>query len=237
MSAALACVLIAGCSKATKGPGFDVLSTVPAAGPVDAEAIYPYVGGEWVYLVTVGDGAGGQSVHSREATERYRAAWVDHQAGRRSEYWRPDDAGNLVMPAVVDHDDRAVTFFEPPLILAYRRLEPGRQYEQTFSMRVMDARRPERQRDLGTGTQTIEYADDQVLKTPLGRIATRRVMVRFTAELKMARAETTTSLYVVPGVGAAVIDRREAVRLLGVPIRDRNQTLLLMSSPVPLPQP
>ena len=35
---------------------------------------------------------------------------------------------------------------------------------------------------------------------------------------------------------AAVIERREAVRLLGVPIRDRDRTLVLSSSPVPLPQ-
>jgi len=104
-------------------------------------------------------------------------------------------------------------------------------------MRVMDERRPQRQRDLGTGTQTIVYVDDQVLKTPLGRLATKRVTVRFTANLKMADAETITTLSLVPGVGAVVIKRRETVRLMGFLIRNRNQTLVLTASPVPLPEP
>lgn len=237
MSAATALLLIAGCAKTTRMPGFEVLSVSPATEPLPADAIYPSVAGDWTYAVTAGDDAGADVVHQRAATERYAAAWVNEQADRRSEYGRVNEAGDIVMPVVVDHDDKAITVFDPPLILAYARLEPGRPREQAFAMRVMDKQRPERQRDLGTGTQTIEYADDQVLRTSLGRLEARRITVRFAADLKMARAETTTTLYVVPGVGAVVIERREAVRLLGVTIRDRDQTLVLSSSPVPLPQP
>jgi hypothetical protein len=237
ISAAVALLLLAGCAQTTTGPGYDVLSTSPATGPLPADAIYPLLGGDWIYLVTAGEAAGEQLARRREGTNRYRAAWSDREADRRSEYWRLDDSGNVEMPAVVDHDDRAITFFDPPLILAHGRLEPGRPYEQTFSMRVMDERRPSRERDLGTGTQTIVYADDQVLKTPLGRLATKRVTVRFTADLKMAAAETTTTLYIVPGVGPVVIERRDTVRLMGVLIRNRHQTLVLTASPVPMPEP
>jgi hypothetical protein len=235
-SAAIPLLLLAGCATTTENPGFEVLSTSRATGPLPADAVFPATGGDWIYLVTTGAGAGERLAHRRESTDRYRAAWADREADRRSEYWRLDEAGNVVMPVVVDHDDKAITFFDPPLVLAYSRLEPGRQYEQAFTMRVMDERRPERQRDLGTGTQTIVYADDQVLKTPLGRLATKRIVVRFTADLKMAGAETTTTLYVIPGVGAVVIQRRETVRLMGVLIRNRNQTQVLTSSPVPLPK-
>ena len=236
-SAAITLLLLAGCAKTTERPGFDVLSTRRATEPLPANAVYPATGGDWVYLITAGTREGGQLVHRREATQRYGAAWSDRDSNRQRKYWRVDEAGNIVMPTVIDHDDKAITFFDPPLILAYRDLEPRRPYDQTFSMRVMDERRPQRQRDQGTGTHTIEYIDDQVLKTSLGRLETRRIVLRFNADLNMARAETTTTLYVVPGGGPVVVERHEAVRLLGVPVRNRDQTLVLTGSPVPLPEP
>ena len=39
------------------------------------------------------------------------------------------------------------------------------------------------------------------------------------------------------GVLTVVVKRRETVRLMGVLIRNRNQTLVLTASPVPLPEP
>jgi len=234
---AAAFLLAAGCSKTSKGPGFDVLSTTPAIEPLTADAVYPPLGGAWTYLITEGDGTGGPSVHQREETSRYRAAWVDHLADQRSEYWFQGEAGNLVMPVVVDHANNAITFFDPPLIVAYGRLEPGRTYEQEASMRVMDAKRPQRQRYAGTGTQTIEYLEDQVLKTPLGEFPTKRLSIRFAADLGTAKADTTTTLWIVPGVGPLVVQRRQVERLLGIPVRAREQTLVLTSSPVPLPLP
>jgi hypothetical protein len=230
MSAAITFLLLAGCATTTENPGFDVLSTKRPTEPLPADAVYPATGGDWIYLVTAGAAVGERFARRREESGLYHATWADREADRRSEYWRLDEAGNIVVPAVIDHDDKAITFFDPPLISAYSRLEPGRRYEQTFSMRVMDERRPERQRDLGTGTQTIVYVDDQVLKTPLGRLETKRVTVRFTADLKMATAETITTLSIVPGVGAVVVKRRETVRLMGVLIRNR-------ASPVPPPEP
>jgi hypothetical protein len=220
MSAAITLLLLAGCATTTEKPGFDVLSTGRPTEPLPADAVYPATGGDWIYLVTAGVGAGERLAHRREESGLYDATWSDREADRRSEHWRLDEAGNIVMPAIIDHDDHAITFFDPPLISAYSRLEPGRQYEQS-----------------GTGTQTIVYVDDQVLKTPLGRLATKRVTVRFTADLKMAAAETITTLSIVPGVGAVVVKRRETVRLMGVLIRNRNQTLVLTASPVPLPEP
>jgi hypothetical protein len=179
MSAAITFLLLAGCATTTENPGFDVLSTKRPTEPLPADAVYPATGGDWIYLVTAGAAVGERFARRREESGLYHATWADREADRRSEYWRLDEAGNIVVPAVIDHDDKAITFFDPPLISAYSRLEPGRRYEQTFSMRVMDERRPERQRDLGTGTQTIVYVDDQVLKTPLGRLETKRVTVRF----------------------------------------------------------
>jgi hypothetical protein len=227
----------AGCATDSNGPGFTVLSTRRATGPLAAEAVYPLRGGDWVYLVTEGDGSGDETVHHREATERHRAAWADHQSDRRSEYWRPDDDGNLVMPVVVDHANNAVSMFRPPLVVAYARMEPGRTYEQEVRMRVMDARRPDRQRYLGTATQTIVYADDQVLRTPLGELVASRLSIHFSADLGSAGAKTTTTLWIVPGVGPVVLQRSQSERVLGIPVRGKSQTLVLVSPPVPLPPP
>ncbi|MHC4765568.1 MAG: hypothetical protein ACYTF2_10705 [Planctomycetota bacterium] len=237
MAVVIASAVLVVCARPTKGPGFEVLSTSQATEPLAAEALYSPVGGAWVYLVTEGAGAGGQFVHSREGTDRYGAAWVDHQADERSEYWRTDETGNLVMPTVVDHANNAITLFRPPLIVAYGQLEPGRTYEQQASMRVMDAKRPMRQRYEGTGIQTIEYLQDQVLRTPLGEFSTKRVDIRFNADLGTARAETTTTLWIIPEIGPLVVQRRRVERLWGLPVRAREQTLVLTSSPVPLPEP
>jgi hypothetical protein len=233
-AAAAAALLAAGCAKPAGGPGFDVLATQAATEPLAAADLDPTRDGDWTYLVTVGEGAGGQVLYRRRPTERYGAAWVEDQAGRRSEYRRTGDDGNVVMPVVVDHANNAITHFRPPLIVAYREMVPGRTYEQQVRMRVMDARRPDRQRYAGTATQTIVYADDQVLRTPLGELGTKRLSIRFTAELGAAGAETATILWIVPGVGPAVIQLTQSERVLGIAVRGRDQTLVLTKAPVPI---
>jgi hypothetical protein len=229
--AAAALLLAAGCAKPAGGPGFDVLSTRTPTGPLAAADLDPTREGDWTYLVTAGEGSGEPTLYRRRATEQYGAAWVEDQADRRSEYRRMDDEGNEVMLVVVDHAHNAITWFRPPLIAAYREMEPGRTYEQQVRMRVMDARRPDRERYRGTATQTIVYGDDEILHTPLGELNTKRLSIHFTADLGSVGAETATTLWIVPGVGPAVIQRTQSERVLGIHAPGRDQTLVLTKAP------
>jgi hypothetical protein len=68
-------------------------------------------------------------------------------------------------------------------------------------------------------------------KTPLGKVAAKRVEIEFEADLRMARALSIATLYVVPGLGSVVEERQDSVRLLKVPIRGSEQVLVLISGP------
>lgn len=222
-------LLLPGC--ATKRAGYDILATRPADGTVTPGDIYPLLSGEWTWLVTSGDDAGEHVVRRRGETETYSAAWSDDEDDRRSEYWGTDEVGNIVMPAVAEYGDRAITFFDPPLVIAYADLPASVEQRQEVTMRVMDARRRGRLKDQGTAVRTVEYVEDHRLRTALGEFETRRIMITFTADLRMAKAETNTTLYVAPELGPIVEERRETVKTMGIPIRSRNQTLVLVQAP------
>ena len=223
--------VLGGCATTPVNTGFQKLATTPPGPPITPDEIYPQTFGSWTYAVTAGDGAGTKVVMRRAGTEEYDAAWADHDGSRRVEYWRVDVSGNLVMPAVVDHHHRTISFFDPPLIVAHRQLPPGKPLRQQVAMRVMDLRRPDQLKEHGTVVNSIEYADDCVVKTPLGRHSTKRLVVRFEADLQLASALTTATFYIVPGIGSVVEERHEIERVMGIAIRNWRQTRVLRSAP------
>ena len=97
-------------------------------------------------------------------------------------------------------------------------------------MRVVDARRPGRLRESGTATVTVEYVDDQLLETPAGRFLAKRIVSRFVADLKLVHATTTSTTYVVPGVGVVAQQRVEEIKMLGLGSPSRL-TFVLTSPP------
>jgi len=86
MSAAITLGLLAGCATTTGKPGYDVLSTRRPTEPLPADAVFPATGGDWIYLVTAGAGAGERLARRREESGLYDATWSDREADRRSEY-------------------------------------------------------------------------------------------------------------------------------------------------------
>ncbi|MHC4416060.1 MAG: hypothetical protein ACYS0G_12335 [Planctomycetota bacterium] len=218
-----------GCSPSPLNAGFEALGTLPAGDPVALEDLCPLQPGARSYTVSTGPGAGERIARRRSTTQRFAANWVDDEGGRRSEFWRLDQDANLVMPAVIEHADGAISLFDPPLVVAYRSLPAGQTRRQEVAMRVVDLADPALQRESGRATRTIEYVDDQTLRTPLGELVAKRVVVTFEADLQFADARTTSTLYVVPGLGPVVEQHREIVRVLGIPTRDRRRTLVLRS--------
>jgi len=210
-------------------PPFEVLSIQPATESLVAEAIYPLTTMQWTYATAGRGGPIEPVIYRRLRTTRFGAAWVTHQGNERSEFWRLDDDENVVMTAVISHADRAISLFQPPLIVAYHDLPPGEMRQHEVAMRVVDARNPSRQRESGKARRTIRYVGDYLIRTPMGEMLTKRVDVSFTADLQFANANTTSVIYVAEGLGPVVEQRTQDVRILGLSARRRHQTLLLTS--------
>ena len=230
LCAALATAAPIGCTAVgPDSPPFEVLSIQPATESLAAETIYPLTTTRWTYETAQRGGAIEPVIYRRLRTKRFGAAWVTHQGNERSEFCRLDDDRNVVMTAVISHVDRALSLFQPPLIVAYRDLPPGEVRQHEVAMRVVDARNPSRQRESGKARRTIQYVGDYLIRTPMGEMLTKRVDVSFTADLQFADANTTTVIYVAKGLGPVVEQRMQVVRILGLSARRRHQTLLLTS--------
>ena len=202
-----------------------------ASGVVSAEEVFQLRAGVWAWDVSLGDDRGQSFERRRERTDEYDAAWVETEADGRREYWRHDADGNLVLTAVVAPADQAVTFFEPPMIIAYAELAPDGPREQKINMRVMDLVRPERTKERGVATRTVQYMDDRLIRTPLGTMPTRRIEITFRADLSLARVKNAATLLVYPSFGMVVEKRDDRVTVMGVPLRHRDQTLVLRKMP------
>ncbi len=223
---------VTGCaSSKTEALGYELAAVSAASGIVSAAQSIQLREGTWAWQVTLGDGVGRWIERSRTRTDEYDAQWVETEGDGRREYFAHDDDGNLVLRVVVEPADRAITFFEPPMIVAYRELSPDGPREQTVNMRVMDMGRPTRVKERGVATRTVQYMDDQLITTPLGTMPTKRIEITFRANLGLARAENATTLLVYPSFGVVVEQREDTVRVMGVPFRHRNQTLVLRRLP------
>ncbi len=207
-----------------------LLERRPPGAPVAAADLCPLRPGTWTYDVEDGTPVPGRLDYRREITDRFGAAWVGHD-GDLSEFWRLDEEGNVVMPAAISHPDRAISHFSPPLVIAYRDLAPGAPRRHRVAIRVVDRDRPLRQKESGTATRTIEYVDDQLIRTPLGEFLAKRVVVEFVADLRLADARTTSTLYVVEGLGVVAEEREEEIKIFGVIGRPTRRTFLLASLP------
>ena len=216
-------------------PRYEVLSSQPATGSLTADAVRPPIPAQWTYERPQSDPkselASEFLLYRRDPTQRFGADWVTHQGDERSEYWLLDDQGNVVLTAVISHVDRAISLFQPPLIVAYRELSPGESREHEVSMRVVDARNPSQQRESGKARQTVQYVGDFLIRTPMGEMQVQRVDVSFIADLQFADANTTSVIYVAEGLGAVVEQRLLTLKVLGVSTRRRLETLLLTSKP------
>lgn len=225
--------IVAGCASSNKPVelGYELVAVSAPAGSIRVAEVFPMRAGAWSWNVSLGDEAGLWIERRRAATDEYDAAWVQTEGDGRREYWTHDADGNLVMTAVAEPADQALTFFDPPMIIAYSELTPGRPREQQVNMRVMDLVRPDRLKDRGTATRTMRYVDDRLIRTPLGTMPTRRIEVTFRADLGLARAENATTLLVYPSFGVVVEKREDRVTVVGVQFRHRDQTLVLRKLP------
>ncbi len=223
---ALGPVAATGCAGGSGSSVLHVLETQPPSGPVPAGDLYPMRAGRWIYDV---DG-GNQIVLERSRTDRFGATWMTREGDQRTEFWHLDDDGNIVLDATIDHQHSALSIFEPPLVIAYRELAPRQPRRDETAMRVVDLNNTEIQRESGTAVRTIEYINDERIRTPTGEFLVKHIEVRFMADLQVANAVTDLTLYVVPALGVVAEQRRESVKVLGIGV-PKSRTLTLATAP------
>ncbi|UCD76315.1 MAG: hypothetical protein JSV91_05205 [Phycisphaerales bacterium] len=217
---------LGGCTSPTVAPSLDdspasealliVIETVPADEPLRGEDLYPLTTGQWVYQIVDDDRARGQVVHTISPTDRPNALVSLDKGEERTEFWGRSEAGNIVMPASIEHAKNALTVFDPPLPIAPPLLAPGEPFESSADMQVLDSRNPKRRRENGRGTRSLEYVDDQRIRTPIGEFTAKRVVVKFHADLRFADAVEDGTYWVVPGVGVVAQEHSEEIRVLGL---------------------
>jgi hypothetical protein len=230
LAGSLICAGCAGPAKTTSqvAAGLVVVSTQATEKPIDAAAIFPVEPGEARFWLLDDSGQRGESVLIRRETNSQHGASVgSHEGARRSEYLRRDESGAIALTAVLDEPEHALTFFDPPLPVAPDRLKPGEPFESKAAMRVVDSRKPSKQRERGTAARTITYLDDAVIRLPDGRDhRVARIEIRFTADLRMANADERTMLYVSREDGLLASDSTERVTILGTFPRETRRVLV-----------
>lgn len=207
---------------------FMLISSQPADDALLAADLLAPRTGMWRYLVVAGDNPGNVVQFKRTATKEHGASWANHEGDDRTEFWATDGRGNLQLTAVYEAQDQAVSLFEPPFTVP-AELRPGEPHQEKSSMRVVDARTLSTQKASGTATRTIEYVGNERIRTPLGTHDAQRIVLHFLAEMGVATAETTSTYYIVPGLGLVAEETTERVRILGMFGRSMDRTIVLVA--------
>ncbi len=161
----------------------------------------------------------------REPTDRHGASWATSEGETRVDYWASDGAGNVQLKAVLDVEDGTVSHFDPPLTVP-ADLAPGIPHREQVAMRVVDARKPKKQKAAGTATRTLEYVDNQRIRIDGRDVVAQRLVSHLKCDLGMATAEISTTYFIVPGIGLVAEQSKEEIRVLGVFGRSNNRTIV-----------
>lgn len=206
---------------------FARISMQPADDAIMAADLFHPNTGVLRYKIVSGDKSGDYLDFKRSPTDLHGAAWASAEGEVRTDFWSTDDNGNVQLKAVFDDQDNAVSLFDPPLTLPHQ-LRPGEPHREQAAIRVVDAKNPAVQKASGKATRTMEYIDNQRIRTPLGVLDAQRLVVHFLAEMGVATAETTSTYFIVPGLGMVAEETSERITILGVFGRSYDRTIVLV---------
>ncbi|MHC5026960.1 MAG: hypothetical protein ACYTGR_09415 [Planctomycetota bacterium] len=223
----VAVALLAGCTPPPRATELAV-TPVEARGTIEAAALFDPNPCTWQFVDVddLGTDLGTAAiVVTRTATERYRAGWETTFGTEHSAYWTLED-GSILTTVIIDHDQRAVSVFEPPLLLMPRTLDAGVEVTARSAMRVLDERNPRRMRESGSATRRIEWIGDAVVPTAGGEVRAHVIRVTFEADLRLAEAIDTTTFYVHPELGTLVRLEDRTITALGIPVTTQRELRL-----------
>ncbi len=200
---------------------------IPAEGDVKAEDLVPGHAGEEVWndvassgspraftLVTTPSTRSGATSATLAATA---------ESGLETMLWSVSADGAVLLHAVDSHPDGATSLFDPPLLLAPIALAAGTEVSVESRMKIVGIANPDWQRDKGVGSRTVRYDhDEQIAWRGVSRRA-KVVEVHFVAALGSAKADKTSTLWVVPGEGIVAERWQEKITILKVFTKSSEQ--------------
>jgi len=234
LSALALVTLLQGCKSAPSlqpGAGLTIVRELPAEDVIGADTVYFDEPTNATYAVVAGEHKGTDRTFERRDTTKFGASVKEELSGARIEYLRRDEAGNVVLTAVIDHANNALSLFEPPLVVMPAELPRGKPFEARTAMRVVDSRIQSKEKERGSAVRTVEYIGKRLLNTPIGEIECVQLRISFTADLRMADAETLTMLYVAPEYGVVAEQWSEVVKVFGALTSEKGEVIVLASEP------
>lgn len=222
----LTCNIICGC-QSTLPPVNDspiaVLQTLATTRTVHADDINRPETNTARYYITGDDLDGAILIRTTSETDKYHSQWVtvdsivtdNGDKVRSTRYWSINDTGDALLHASVDHDENALTLFNPPLVIAPADLDAGKNADFTSPMRVVSHSNPAQRKEAGEAHQTITNAGMVRLRTALGELDAVKITIQFIADMSMADATEITVLYVNEDFGIVAEKRTRTVKILG----------------------
>jgi hypothetical protein len=209
----------------TPSAGLEILETLHASGSAHASDIYALEPGERRFATADGH----EIVVRMTLSGEHGATHAISEGDERTTWIRTDDEGRIAMTAVFEADDHAISLFTPPLVIAFKDIQPGHEYTSESAMKVVDSKDSRSVRESGTATRSITYIDDQRIRIPAGEFTAMRLSVRFQADLKLAKATEDTTLWVVRERGIIARQSDEQVKVLGIGGGKHTRTLVLIN--------
>jgi hypothetical protein len=167
----------------------NVLNERPATAPLEAANIVDLDAPEATFATIDDKGLRSGVVTMRTTpTTEHGAQFMIADDDRRVEFVRRNDDGSIALTALIDRPEKALTLFEPPLIVAPATLAPGESFASESAMRVMALDNPSKRREHGPCKHTVTYANDTTLLLAAGEINVAHLEVRFEADLQLANA-------------------------------------------------
>ncbi len=229
----LCSALFTGCKSANKTSlsptsraSFTVLETLAAGQSVRATDIYPPDAPDRRFAIL----DDGEITFHIAPTNEHGASLALAEGDERTAFISTDSQGNIVMHAVFEADDNAISLFDPPLVIAFNEMIRGREYVSESRMRVVDATNLRTQKESGKARRTITYVDDQRIAIPAGEFLTKRLTITFDADLKLANAHESTTIWVAADSEGGIVARQseEQIKVLGLGGGKHSRTIVAL---------
>jgi len=213
-------------------PLLEIVHAEPGGEPIDAAVAFPLEPAREAFTVLdeQGQPAGELRMTRQATTEHGATVSISEDDGARVQFLSRDEQGRIVLHAVIERDDNALTLFNPPLVVAPPTLAPGQVFSSEAAMRVVALDNPRKQRERGTARRTIAYLGDAVVRTPLGERRVAKIEAHFTADLRLADADDLTTMYIALDqagpTGLLAEEQREKIVILGAFPRTSRRTIV-----------
>lgn len=134
-----------------------------------------------------------------------------------------DADGNVVLVQEVNHEEKVVVDFEPPLVIYPASIGAGESREQKVHMTVHPMRDTTRVQAQGDVKHTIRWDGSEEIQTPAGKVEAKKLVSVFEADLGGPQVRNETQEWIAPGRGVVARKKMERTTMLGLKVRSKSE--------------